>query len=296
MQLPDARGTIPRIARLIVLAILIGIGISHVIFAIRDWPLHDMDVYLTAAKRLRDGQELYVAGDSAVSAFWYSPWYAVVWIPLTYLPRDVVAIGWSAILIGATGVVCWLLSRRSAWGVVVAVLIGPPLFAVSAGGNIQSLMVLALLVGFHRSWGPVAVAAIGSLKLTPFLLVAVYVARREWWKAGISIVLGAVLLVPGLLMGMVRLGIEWDAAPALLGASPVLYGLLLIGAVISVFVVPARFALLAAATATILALPRLFIYDATIAVVGLAGPGRTARAVDQRIDETDRLRGGTRQS
>jgi hypothetical protein len=264
-------------ARLIVLAILIGIGISHIVFAIRDWPLHDMDVYLAAATRLRDGQPLYVAGDVAVNSFWYAPWYAVLWIPLTYLPRIVVAIGWSTILILATAAVGVILARQGRWGLVLAILVVPPLFAVSAGGNIQALMVLALLVGFERRWGPVAVAAAASMKFTPILLAAAYVARREWWKAGVSAVLAGVLVAPGLLMGITGASVQSNAAPSLLGISPGLYAAAIVAGLLVTILIPRRYSVVAAATTAVLALPRLFVYDTTLVVVGSAEPERGAR-------------------
>jgi len=267
-----------RAARIVILAILIGIGVSHVVFAIRDWPLGDMDVYLGAAARLRDGEPLYVAGDVAVNSFWYAPWYAVVWVPLTYLPREVVAVAWSAVLLGAAAAVCWMLARESRTAVILAVLIGPPLVAVSAGGNVQAIMLLTLLVGLHRKWGPLAVAAAASLKFTPILFVLVYVARREWWRAGASLLLAAVLLVPSYLMGITRAGVQSEAAPSLIGLSPVLYGAVIVIASAVVLVVPPRHAALAAATAAVLALPRLFVYDATLVASGLAKPITDAEA------------------
>lgn len=276
-----------RAARLVALAILIGIGISHVVFAIRDWPLHDMDVYLAAAARLRDGEPLYVAGDVAVNSFWYAPWYAVAWIPLTYLPREVVAVGWSAILLAATATVTWLLGRQGGWGMVLALLVGPPLFAVSAGGNVQPIMVLALLLGFHRRWGPVAVAAAASMKLTPILLAAAYLARREWWKAALSIGLAAILLAPGYSMGLLAVRpMNWGDLPALLGASPQLYGVVVSTAVLAVFVVGRRYAPTAAAMAAVLALPRLFVYDVTLLAVGAAREPSRAQDAEPDPDAT----------
>lgn len=259
-----------RAARLIALAILIGIGVSHVVFAVRDWPLGDMDVYLAAATRLRDGQPLYVAGDVAVNSYWYAPWYAVAWIPLTYLPREAVAIAWSAVLLAAVAGVVVLLARQGRWATVLALLVAPPLVAVSAGGNVQSLMVLVLMLGFHRPWGPLAVAVAASMKFTPILLVAAYIARREWWKALASLVAAGILLLPSLLMGITQAGVESTAAPSLLGVSPVIYAAVVAAAVTSVLFVRRRHAVLAAATAAVLALPRLFVYDVTLVVVGTA--------------------------
>ena len=259
-----------RIARILILAILIGIGVSHVVFAIRDWPLGDMEVYLAAATRLREGEPLYVAGDVAVNSFWYAPWYAVLWVPLTYLPREVVAVAWSATLLFATALVLWVVAREGGTARILAVLIGPPLVAVSAGGNVQSLMLLGLIIGFHRRWGPLAVAAAASMKFTPILLVAAYVARREWWKAATSVIVAAALLLPSYLMGITRAGVQSEAAPSLLGVSALLYGAVVAAAVLVALIVPRRFAVLGAATAVVLALPRLFVYDVTTVAVGAA--------------------------
>ncbi len=259
-----------RLAQVVILAILVGIGLNHVVFAIRDWPLGDMDVYLAAAERLRDGESLYVSGDVAVNSFWYAPWYAVLWIPFTYLPREVVAIGWSGVLLVATAAVVVLLWRRGPRGAVLSLFIGPALFAVSAGGNVQSLMVLALLVGFHRAWGPVAVAGAASLKLAPIVLVVAYAARGEWKRAAISVVVAALLLTPSLLLGVADAGVRSEEAPSLIGVSPVLYAVVVLAGLTAAFFVPRRHRLLATATAAVLALPRLFVYDVTLVAVGAA--------------------------
>ncbi len=266
---PSSRGA-ARLAQLVIVAILVAIGVNHVVFAIRDWPLGDMDVYLAAAERLRDGDPLYVSGDVAVNSYWYAPWYAAVWIPLTYLPREVVAAGWSAVLLAATAgvwVVLWRMGRR---GAAVALLVGPPLFAVSAGGNVQSLMVLALILGFQTRWGPVAVAVAASMKFAPILLVAAYVVRGEWRRAGLSLALAAILMAPAVPMGIAGAGVRSEAAPSLLGVSPVLYAVVVAAALIGTLLVPRRHALLAATVATILALPRLFVYDVSLVAVGAA--------------------------
>jgi hypothetical protein len=266
---PASRG-LSRFAQLVVVALLVGIGVNHVVFAIRDWPLGDMDVYLAAAQRLRDGDPLYVAGDVAVNSFWYAPWYAVAWIPLTFLPREVVAVGWSAVLLLASAIVTVLLWRMGRRGAVLALLVGPALFAVSAGGNVQALMVLALLVGFHRRWGPLAVAVAASMKLAPVLLAAAYLARGEWVRAAVAVAASVVLYAPAIPMGLADAGVRSEAAPSLLGVSPILFGIVVAAALVVTFLVPRRFAVLAAAAAAVLALPRLFVYDVTLVAVGAA--------------------------
>jgi hypothetical protein len=208
----------------------------------------------------------------AVNSFWYAPWYAVLWVPLTFLPREIVAVAWSAVLLVATAAVVVLLARNGPFGRVLALLVGPPLVAVSAGGNVQSLMVLGLLIGFHRGWGPVAVAMAASMKFTPILMVATYVARREWLKAGVAVGVAALLLIPSYLMGITQAGVQSEAAPSLLGVSPILYAAVIGLAVLLALRVPRRHALLAAATAAVLALPRLFVYDVTLVASAVAKP------------------------
>lgn len=269
-----------RLAQLAIVGVLVGIGVNLVVFAIRQWPLGDMDVYVAAAQRLREGEALYVPGDVAVDSYWYAPWYAALWVPLTFLPREVVAVGWSAILLIATAAVSAALWTKGRRGRLLALFVGPALFAVSAGGNVQSLMLLMLLVGFHRSWGPVAVAVAASMKLAPLLLVVAYVARGEWRRAFFSLVLTAILFAPALPMGILDGGWRSEAAPSLLGVSPILYAVVVLAALGVTFVVPRRHAVLAAATAAVLALPRLFVYDITLVALGTA---------DSRSDADRRL-------
>ncbi len=181
------------------------------------------------------------------------------------------AVGWSATPAGRNrGRARGGLARLGRRGVVLALLVGPPLFAVSAGGNVQSLMVLALLVGFHRRWGPLAVAAAASMKIAPILLVAAYVARREWGRAALSLGLTAALMIPSVLMGITDAGVRSEAAPSLLGISPIVYGIAVVGALVATFLVARRYAVTGAAVATVLALPRLFVYDVSLVAIGAA--------------------------
>lgn len=261
-----------RLARIVVVAVLVAIGVDHIVYAIAQWPLHDMDVYLAAATRLRTGQALYIPGDVAVDSFWYAPWYAVAWIPMSFLPRIVVAVGWSAVLLVATATATVMLFRLGRSGPMLALLFGPPLFAVAAGGNIQPLMVLSLLWGMNRRSGPIWVAVAASMKYTPVLLGLTYVARREWARAAWTAVLTAGLLAPGLVLGISNAGVRSGAAESVLGVSLPLYVLVVGAACVATLVMNRRYALLSATCAAVLALPRLFVYDVTLLAVGASPP------------------------
>ena len=47
-----------RLARIVVLAIIIGIGVNHVWWSVTDWHLDDMDAYWQAGLRLREARAL----------------------------------------------------------------------------------------------------------------------------------------------------------------------------------------------------------------------------------------------
>jgi Glycosyltransferase family 87 len=259
-----------RAARMVVVAILVAIGVDHVYFALVGWPLHDMDTYLAAATRMRSGLTVYVPGDVAVNSYWYAPWYAVAWIPFSYLPRIVVAVVWSAVLLAATAAVTLMLARMGRTGPMLALLFGPPLFAVSAGGNVQPLMVLSLLWGLHRRSGPIWVAVAASMKYTPVLLALTYVARREYARAAWTLVLAAGLLAPGLALGIGSAGVRSGAAESILGVSLPLYVIVVAAACAATLLVSRRYVPISAAVAAVLALPRLFVYDVTLLAAGAA--------------------------
>jgi hypothetical protein len=91
-------------AQFVALAVCIGFGLAFVIANVRSWELEDAEAYWNAAMRLRDGSPLYVPVDPAADetiAYRYAPWLAWLWVPLTFLPKLAVQVGWSAILLFA---------------------------------------------------------------------------------------------------------------------------------------------------------------------------------------------------
>ena len=277
---PPRLAGLPRLFRLVAVAVLVAVGIDHVYYAIIQWPLHDMDVYLAAATRVRDGHALYLTGD-VLHSYWYSPWFAYAWVPLTHLPRIVVAVAWSGLLLAATAVVAAMLYRMGRSGPLLALLVGPPLFAVSAGGNVQPLMVLALLWGLHRRTGPLWVALATSLKYTPILFAVVYLARRQWWRAVAAAGLGALLLAPAFAGGVAAGGTPSQGADSALSLGWVPYLAILGVLTVGQLIVPPRFAPITAAAAAVFALPRLFVYDVTLLAAGAASDPAADAAPDR---------------
>jgi Glycosyltransferase family 87 len=277
---PPSAPLAERLARLVVVAVVAGIGISTIILAVAEWPMGDLRVYLDAALRLRGGGDLYPAGGDPVFAYWYAPWFAYAWVPISYLPMELIIAGWSAVLLAATGWVGWRLSQVAPGGVVAALLIVPLLFGVSAGGNVQPLLVAALLARLDRGDGPLWVGIGASLKITPILLALLFLRDRAYGKAALAAGVTVALWLPAPALGFdPTAATAWSGvAPSLLGISPPLYAAALIAAALAVWVVRRPIAPLAAAVSAVLALPRLFAYDVTLVAVAAGAAWRSVAA------------------
>jgi len=257
-----------RFARILVLALVIGLGFNHVWWSVTDWHLDDMNAYWDAAMRLRAGGVLYppVADVLASEVYRYSPWFAWLWTPLTFLPRIVVEVAWSIVLLGASAAAILPLARRRAWLAVAFFL--PILIGISAGGNVHALLIAALVLGVERRSGPLWIGIAASLKLFPILFVLTYLGRRQWTRAVVSVAIGGLLLAPYLLYDLSNY-VTTAGGAALLWDWPVVYGLAVLAAAVGALrLATTRYAWLASSLAVVLALPRSFLYDVTWLMVG----------------------------
>jgi hypothetical protein len=213
---PLRRLIFPSIAGAIVVATFIAyVGLSAPFDS--DWRAHDVQAYWGAAERLRAGLPLYAPVESP---YQYSPWFAFLWIPLTYLPRDLVT--WTWLLILAASVV-WLALPllRSYAGLLLAMLVIPQVMEYAWIGNVDALMLLALTL-LNRRIGPVVVGLAASLKITPIAFVLVYLVRREWVKAGVSCLVAAIFSAPILLFDLSAVNVGTGMTPySLWGAGPI---------------------------------------------------------------------------
>jgi len=262
-----------------VLAVLIGLAswteLSHAASLSTG---SDMDAYWNAAMRLRDGAPLYVPGQPTDSALYrYAPWFAYAWIPLTFLPKGAVLLGWMTLCLGAAvASVAPLLWRGPAGWATLALLL-PFQLEGAAYGNVQPLLVLALLWGLPRRSGPVWVALAASMKVAPVLLAVVYAGRGEWRRAGLTLLLTVLLVAPMLLFDLSGYSTQIGGGQmSLLTVSPVLWAVVALAALAAAWALARTgYGWLAGAVALLLALPRFLIYEISFLVAGLAtGPGR----------------------
>jgi hypothetical protein len=265
--------------RIVALAVCIGFGIAFVIANVRSWELEDSEAYWNAALRLRAGGLLYVPVDPGADeliAYRYAPWFAWLWIPLTYLPKALVQAGWSAVLLASAGVALMPILRvRSVAAICLAALLGGLLVRTASTGNVHALLVAALVVGVPRRSGPIWIGIAASLKFVPILYALVYLGRREWWHAGVAALVAAVLLAPALWQPLGGYPADPGASLSLLSiAGPIPWAALALAcAMVAVRLARGRHAWAAASVAVLAAVPRLQLYDATYLLVGL-GPRR----------------------
>lgn len=263
---PAGLSTRERVARIGALAVIGGMAIANVVWSLQTWPMGDIQIYWEAGERIRDGEALY-PGTSPYTSFRYAPWFAWLWAGFTYLPYEVVASVWQATLLIACAAVAVPFVRRRLIGIAFAALMVPLLFAVSAGGNVQALIVVSLLYGIDRRSGPIWIAIGASLRATPILFVAVYVARREWGRLWLTLGLTAILVAPMLLYEPETLitGVA-GREPGLLAVSTLLWAVTAVASVAVLAVMAWRrspYTIIGAAAAAVVASPKLFGYDLT---------------------------------
>lgn len=252
--------------RLVAIGIIGGMAGANVIWTLQTWPMGDIQIYWDAGQRVLNGDPLY-PGTSPYTSFRYAPWFAWMWAGFSIVPYWFVAGVWQGALLVACAAIAIPFVRNGVFGIAFAGLMVPLLFAVSAGGNVQALLVVSLLYGLDRRSGPLWIAVAASLRATPIAFAAVYAARREWTRFWLTMALTAILVAPMLLYNPESLISDVAGRePGLLAQSPLLYAAVSIASVTAVAVLAWRrspYAVLGAAAAAVLASPKLFAYDVT---------------------------------
>jgi hypothetical protein len=261
----------------------LGAAVLAVLLALTSWALlsyalsqvpgSDVSAYWNAAERLRAGEPLYVASAANASDLYrYAPWFAAAWIPLTYLPRDAVTVGWVGLMFAAALISTVPLLRRGPAGWAAFALFAPYQIEGAMYGNVQPLLVLMLLWGVERRAGPLWIALGASLKAVPLLLAVVYAARGEWRRAALAAGLTILLVAPTFLFDLS--GYSTAVGPrqeSLAGVSYFLFVPVAVAAVAASWILArTRFGWLAGGLAMVLSLPRLLDYESAFLLVGLS--------------------------
>jgi hypothetical protein len=269
--------------RLALAAVLIAAAVWIVVAGMPAWELGDMAAYRGAAERLAAGQPLYPPPGPVLDTsevYRYSPWFAVLWIPLQPIPDDVMRVIWSAVLVVASVGAVWPLLRQPTEVRVGVAALGFVLaLRAAAIGNVEPLMVAALVNGVETRFGPMWIAAAASLKGGPLALALVYAGRREWARVAWTLALTAGLTLPILFFDLSNYPTAPGASISLLALAGPAVWLLVCAAlsVLTLLLARTRFGWAAGAVTMLVALPRLGFYSLSELLVGINGWVRPAR-------------------
>lgn len=158
--------------------------------------LHDMTAYTQAAEHLVHGESLYASYQGDLTPYKYAPWFALLWVPLAYVPQPLLGTLW---LGGSLWATSWLLWRAPWWLAIVA---GPFVSWGAAVGNAAPLIFAALAGALPTRARSIVIGVAASLKAFPILLVLPLVAQRRWREAGIAIGVALLLTSPMLLFDL----------------------------------------------------------------------------------------------
>jgi hypothetical protein len=278
-----------RLAERFVVGLLFGTMLVRVALIATDWNLGDVNAYWLAAERLKHGEPLYLGSldPDSYRVFRYAPWFAWLWVPLTYLPRTLVEWGWVALLAFASGAILLglaRLGRPAAWA--LAFIMAPWLLSLVQVGNIQPLVVAAVAFGISRRSGPIWMGLTSSLKIVPLAFAVVYLARRQWWRTAAAVAVTGILMAPMLLYDLSGYATDPGRSYSLYYyVSPQAWVLAAAVASLVALVLAVRrspYVWVSAALAVMLLAPRMHVTYATYLVVGLLGGARDR--IGDRID------------
>jgi len=149
------------------------------------------------------------------------------------------------------------------------------LLAIALQGNVQPAIVAVLVWGVSGRFGPLVIAACASLKYAPILYVLVYIGRREWRRAALTMALTVGLLAPMLIFEIPSLAFDTSGWPSLFHDAPAAWVLMLIlASAATLWLARGRWSWPAAGIAVVLAFPRAFNYDVTFLLPGVAEASR----------------------
>ncbi|HEY7969178.1 MAG TPA: glycosyltransferase 87 family protein [Candidatus Limnocylindrales bacterium] len=272
----------PRIRLVLRFAMLVGIalGIETVVLHLMTDPLADVHAYYDAAARLNAGQPLYVqpAGIDDAAFYRYPPLLAILFRPLALLPFGLAAAIWMtliALMFVATLVRLDL--RRPLTLFVVCALALPIGWSIVIG---QAQVAVTLLLALGNPW---AVALAANLKVFPILVAIWWLGRRDWRPLGWLAVWVAALIGVQLVLApsdtlaylsflrLDQVGSVISLSPY--SISPLLWAAMVVGLVVlAIWAAPRRYGWAVAVTLSVLASPRLLLYQLSSLVAGVRDP------------------------
>ncbi len=279
---PSAWWATPRIRLVLRVAMLVGLGLgieTAVLHLLMD-PLADVHAYYDAGARLNAGQPLYdqPAGVDQAAFYRYPPLLAILFRPLALLPFGLAAAIWMvAIALMLVATLIRIDVRRPIPLFAVCALALPTAWSVVIG---QAQVAVTLLLAIAAPW---SVALATNLKLFPVLVAVWWLGRRRWRALGELVVWLIALAVVQLVLepagtlaypSFLRLdqvGNVVSLSPY--AVSPWLWAVLVVaGGALALWAAPRRWGWAAAVALSVLASPRLLLYQISSLVAATREP------------------------
>jgi hypothetical protein len=267
------------------------LGVNTVILHLSSDPLADIHAYYDAGTRLNDGLPLYAQAATTNDAefYRYPPLLAILFRPLALLPFAAAAAIWELVVVGSfVATIALLRPGRRGW-LVFGMLALPIGWSLSIG---QAQVPVTLLVAIGNPW---ALALATNLKVFPALVAIWWIGRRDWGSlarfaigvaalAVLQLVLesSGTLAYPGV-FNLAQVGDVRNLSPY--GFSPIAWAALVAaGALAALRLAPTRWGWAAAVAFSVLASPRLLVYQLMTLVAGLRPPAAEREPIARPSD------------
>jgi hypothetical protein len=188
--------------------VFLGLAIAFVgirLAGIAPWN-ESVDAY--AYRSTRDVTLYEASSVGVLGSYLYSPAFALLIAPVSWLPWMLFNAGWTALNIG----IVWALARR--WSLLA--LLFPPVLMELVAGNVHLVYAAVAVFGLRY---PVLWVVPLVTKLTPGIGLLWFVVRREWRELAIAgaataaLVTVSFLLTPDAWRAWIGLMVSSDAAP-----------------------------------------------------------------------------------
>jgi len=259
------------------------VGLELALIHLAQDPLSDTRAYYDAGARLNAGIPLYdqPASTNEAAFYRYPPLLAILFRPLALLPYGVAAAAWETIVVATFALTLYHLGLRRPRTWVLVGLLGLGIgWSLSIG---QAQVPVTYLVAIGT---PLSIALAGQIKVLPVLVAVWWIGRGDWpsvrrfvaWS-GLLVVLQLVLEPAGTLafpgqFGLAQVGEVRNWSPYAI--SPWLWaGLVAIGIVVALRLARTRYGWAAAVALSILATPRLLLYQLMTLLAAAREPAST---------------------
>lgn len=275
----------PNVRRVLAGAAVLGLalGVQTLILHLSTDPLADVHAYYDAGSRLNAGVPLYdqPATTNDNEFYRYPPLLAIVFRPLALLPFETAALVWEAFLVVCfVATILRLGTNRRTW-VVLGMLALPTFWSLAIG---QAQIVITLLMAIGSPW---ALALATHLKIFPALAAIWWLGRRDvrslGWFVGWLVVFAVVQLVlepAGTIAFPSTFGLQQVGNVenrSLYAYAPLAWAIAVVaGAAVAWRLAPTRYGWVAAVALSVLATPRLLIYQLSTLVAALREPPSTS--------------------